>query len=117
MYFQQRTPMRFVRTVQRFDERQSIDMFSHIGKQIADPSPRLSILLEFPRALEQIACLGKLDPGFGNRERLTMQASKLGLVIEGVDMRGTSVHKHKNHSLDSGWKMTACNKSLLIPCT
>ena len=106
MDLQQRAPMRFVRTMQRFDKRQTIDMLGNVRKQIADPSSRLPVLLELPRTLQQIARLSKLDPRLGDRQRLTVQPNQLRLIVKRIDMRWTTMHKYKDHALDLRREMT-----------
>ena len=93
--FQKSSAVGFVGSMDRFEQREVINMLGDIGEQIAHPCTRLTVLLEGPRALEQIAGLRELNSRFWNGKGLAVQPDQLGLVVKGIDVGWTAVHEQE----------------------
>ena len=83
-----------------------IDMLCDVGKERADPATGFTVLLEIPKRFEKFP-LGFFAEGvFADTheiERLPVAFDKLGLVIEGVNMRGPSSHEEKDDPFSASW--------------
>ena len=94
-------------------EAQVVDVRGDVGKQFGNMLSTLAILLEFPRRLEDPV----FDDFFGLRQdtrvvkrvHLTIVPGKPTLVIERVDLAGTTLHEQEDHSLG-----TRCEMRLLF---
>ena len=87
-----------VRSMQRVDKANVVDMTSDIGKQLADLVTTRSVWLELPRRPKQIPSFGKSDLGLGKGKRLAVVAVQQWLALEGVHLRWASFHKEENNS-------------------
>ena len=70
-------------------------------QQLAHPLPALAVLLEFPRAAEQLAARLAVLSG----ERFAVVFLKLGFVIKRVEVRDAALHEEQDHALRLRRKM------------
>ena len=81
--------MSVIGAVHTLDEADVIDHSRDVGKQITDPLPRLTVLLELPRRSHHPAILLRIGKGHSRewvRQRLAVILDQSRLVIEGVDL-------------------------------
>ena len=73
-------------------ETEIVRLLLEIGKEIADPEPRLARLFELPRTREEFGVSAK---------GLPIHRGELRLVVERVDVRGRARHAEKDDALCS----------------
>ena len=91
--------------MQTLDEAAVVDDLRDIRKEITHPRAALTVLAKLPRACEQISSFSKLHARLGKRKGLAMIARKQRLVVEGVDLRRTTMHEEKDHTLGARTKV------------
>ena len=86
--------------VHRANHAQIVGVFGDAGKQLANLDAALAVLLERERRAK-----GRAGLALGRevqRNGLAVVLGELGLRVERVDLRRTTVHKQKNHALGLG---------------
>ena len=89
--------------VHRPDHAQVVRELAHVLEQLTDLQPALAILLELKRAL-QTSTRGPLrlhEIG----QCLPIHLRQHRLRIEGIDMRGASIHEEMHHALRLAFKV------------
>lgn len=79
-------------------ERDIVDTFAQLGKQVADPFTALAVLLEFPPWLYDptFVTVSATSEGF-NGNSLVVHADHIRLVVERIDLAWTAVHEQEDH--------------------
>ena len=96
MNLEQGSAVRRIGTVEGMDEGQFVGVPGDMGKEIAHRRARLSVLAEFPRALEQVLRLAELQTRFVEGQRLAVILDELRLVVERVNRRRAAVHEQED---------------------
>ena len=81
-------------------ERDIVDTFAQLGKQVADPFAALAVLFELPSWFYDAAfvTVSATTKGF-HRDRFVVHADHVRLVVKRVDLAWTAVHKQEDHRL------------------
>ena len=81
-------------------ERDIVDTFTQFGKQVADPFAALAVLFELPSWFYDatFVTVSATTKGF-HRDRFVIHADHIRLVVEGIDLAWTAVHKKEDHRL------------------
>ena len=85
--------------MQALDQAQVVDHFGDFGKDFADPLSAFSVLRKAIGTFHQIAGLGKLHTWLLTGIGFAVITPKGRLVIEGVDLRRSTVHEQKDDPL------------------
>ena len=88
-----------IRSVKGVNEAELVRMIRQVGKKLADGMTAITVTIEGPGRSEQVSSLGKLDLGLGKGQGFPMITLKRGFVVKGIDLRRSSLHKEKDHSL------------------
>ena len=94
--------------VHRMDKTEIIDMASDFGEERRDVTTALPVLRKIPHRLHNPLRRGRLVAGVRDLARvekvnhLPVSIKKERLVVERIDMAGTTLHKHKNDAFGPG---------------
>lgn len=80
------------------DDTEIVDALRHIREKVAHGQAAFAVLAELPRGLQQVALLREGHPGEVKGRFFSMVPVQKGLGIEGVDVRGATLHEEKNDS-------------------
>jgi hypothetical protein len=94
-----------VGAVARVEKADVVHTASHMGKQFADRDSTLSVLPKAPWRSQQVAGWSKLDTWLGKGQRFAVILLQLWLVVEGVDLRGPTLHEHEDHAFRARLKV------------
>jgi hypothetical protein len=79
------------------DQTHFIGMLAQLWNQLRHPQSALSTLMKLPRRSHQLGTVGPTC--------FPLIGLQLGLVIEGIDVRGSTLHAQEDHMLGLGRKM------------
>lgn len=99
------TAVGWVRTMNRSQDTKVVNVLSDTGKQIAHRQTTLTVLLKFPRGLEEIFRFCEQNFWQFKWGWFPAIPSQHWLRIERVDLRWATFHEQKNDSLGARWKV------------
>ena len=86
-------------SVDGIDHAEVIGVPGGVWEQLADWQATLAVLAESPGRTQELAGVGELHPGLVEGQWLPVVLLQPGLVIEGVDLGGASLHEQEQDPL------------------
>ena len=86
-------------SVDGVDHTEVVGVPGGVGEQLADGQATLAVPAEGPGGAQELAGVGELHPGLVEGQWLPVVLLQPGLVVEGVDLRGPSLHEQKQDPL------------------